>query len=247
MRGPAWALPALLLLLVPSSTSLSLPAAPHWLWGDGRGSSGGEATQRSTDAPARAAAVPSLASLLSPKSRVIKGIGKGSAQQLTAQPWHTGDSSSGLVGPSGSSGMDAVQTVFYEAALDQLRSATTTQQQQQQQQPAISIPHPDATASFDPDRARLLATLQSISYCADIDTLRDWTCTRCQQVPGFVTQLAHFDEAWDLSGYAGYLPLLDAKVLVFRGTDSGSWANCEWVRVLLGVCKGEVEGGVFGG
>lgn len=81
------------------------------------------------------------------------------------------------------------------------------------------------SAAFDPERARQLAQLQSISYCAGLDDVMAWNCSRCSAVPGFQPHLVHFDEAWDLLGYAGYWPAANAKVLVFRGTDSSSWYN----------------------
>ncbi|KAI8472671.1 MAG: Alpha/Beta hydrolase protein [Monoraphidium minutum] len=67
--------------------------------------------------------------------------------------------------------------------------------------------------------------MESASYCTDLASLRAWNCSRCGHTPGFVTELAHFDAAWDLAGYAGWLPSLGAKVIVFKGTDSSSWSN----------------------
>eukprot|EP00879_Flechtneria_rotunda_P002634 GHRR01002836.1.p1 GENE.GHRR01002836.1~~GHRR01002836.1.p1 ORF type:complete len:374 (+),score=82.49 GHRR01002836.1:316-1437(+) len=81
------------------------------------------------------------------------------------------------------------------------------------------------SAGFDPDRAQLLAQLQSISYCAGVHNIAAWTCTRCAAIPDFQPHLVHFDAAWDLLGYIGYWPALNAKVIVFRGTDSSSWYN----------------------
>ena len=134
---------------------------------------------------------------------------------------------------AGTRGADGVATVFDAAALDALRSAAARDAaaagRWRPPRPPSSIAA--ASAPLDPERARLFATLQSIAYCGDAAAVADWSCTRCRTVPGgFVTAVAHFDAAWDLSGYAGYLPALDAKVLVFRGTDSGSWAN--WVENL---------------
>lgn len=83
----------------------------------------------------------------------------------------------------------------------------------------------DGVAAFDPDRAAKLAQLQSIAYCADLEAVAIWNCTRCANVSGFQPHLVHFDEAWDLLAYVGYWPALNAKVVVFRGTDSSSWYN----------------------
>lgn len=83
----------------------------------------------------------------------------------------------------------------------------------------------DGVAAFDPDRAAKLAQLQSIAYCADLEAVAIWNCTRCASVSGFEPHLVHFDEAWDLLAYVGYWPALNAKVVVFRGTDSSSWYN----------------------
>jgi predicted lipase len=80
-------------------------------------------------------------------------------------------------------------------------------------------------AEFDPDKAQQLALLNSIAYCANLSDVAAWNCTRCSQIPGFQPHLVHFDESWDLLGYVGYWPALNAKVLVFRGTDSSSWYN----------------------
>lgn len=80
-------------------------------------------------------------------------------------------------------------------------------------------------STFNPDRAKQLAQLNSIAYCEDLDGVANWNCTRCSQIPGFQTYLVHFDQSWDLLGYIGYWPALNAKVLAFRGTDSSSWYN----------------------
>lgn len=80
-------------------------------------------------------------------------------------------------------------------------------------------------ASFDPVKAAKLAQLQSISYCSDLEEVAAWNCRRCSNIPDFQPHLVHFDESWDLLGYIGYWPALNAKVLVFRGTDSSSWYN----------------------
>lgn len=84
---------------------------------------------------------------------------------------------------------------------------------------------PPASAAFDPKRAQLIARIQSIAYCSDQDAVAYWNCTRCRDIPGFQAYISHFDEAWDLYGFAGYLPSLQAKFVVFRGTDSNSWYN----------------------
>jgi hypothetical protein len=89
----------------------------------------------------------------------------------------------------------------------------------------LRVPEDAKSASFDPELAQTLAKLQSISYCNNISDVQGWNCTRCAAIPGFQTHLAHFDDAWDLMGYLGYWPEQDAKVLVFRGTDSSSWYN----------------------
>jgi len=44
-------------------------------------------------------------------------------------------------------------------------------------------------------------------------------------IPDFRPKLAHYDVSFDLVGYMGYLPSLNAKVVAFRGTDSSSWYN----------------------
>jgi len=153
--------------------------------------------------------------LLSPKSRVVPNI---AARAGTAA---------------------AVETVFNVHALQAVRTSAAARAQQQQPQhqqhrqqhtqPVKITPRDDAGA-FDPDLARLLAQLQSVAYCPNLAAVREWDCARCAAVPGFITHEAHYDDAWDLSGYAGYLPLLGAKVLVFRGTDSSSWSNCECLK-----------------
>lgn len=83
----------------------------------------------------------------------------------------------------------------------------------------------DGIAAFDPDKASKLAQLQSIAYCADLEAVAVWGCTRCASVQGFQPHLVHFDESWDLLAYAGFWPAMNAKVVVFRGTDSSSWYN----------------------
>lgn len=80
-------------------------------------------------------------------------------------------------------------------------------------------------AEFDPGRAQQLALLNSIAYCQNLSDVAVWNCTRCSQIPGFEPLLVHFDESWDLLGYIGYWPALNAKVVAFRGTDSSSWYN----------------------
>lgn len=150
---------------------------------------------------------------------------------------------------------DALSTVFGGAALGAIRRAAAEAcagagaagrapgagpEQQAQQQP-----HPNAAgpAAFDPARARLLSALQSIAYCADAAGVAAWACARCARVPGFVPEVYHHDPEWDLSGYAGYLPSLGAKVVVFKGSDSGSWMN--WVNNMRGG-RGRCEHGGLG-
>lgn len=128
----------------------------------------------------------------------------------------------------------ALVTVF---AADSVFARSATRRDATQQQhagaaagsPAGGVAKPggasDRAAAFDPARAAQLAQLQSISYCADLDAVGAWSCSRCAQVPGFQPTLVHFDAEWDLLAYAGYWPALDAKVVVFRGTDSSSWYN----------------------
>jgi hypothetical protein len=118
------------------------------------------------------------------------------------------------------------------------------------------------SSSFDLERAKLMALMNSISYCSSLEEVAAWNCSRCQQVraragvgarhaprlhgarcapaarlppaprpplllqvPGFQTSLAYMDAAWDLVGYMGYLPSLNAKLVAFRGTDSSSFYN----------------------
>ncbi len=42
---------------------------------------------------------------------------------------------------------------------------------------------------------------------------------------GFELERMTFDAQWDLAGYAGFSPHLDAMVVAFRGTDSHSYSN----------------------
>jgi hypothetical protein len=95
---------------------------------------------------------------------------------------------------------------------------------------AAAAAAPAAAPEFDPALARTLAALQSVAYCppSTAAAVKAWTCGRCGGAPGFSPSFTHFDEAWDLSGFAGHLPEYNAKVLVFRGTDSTSWSN--WVE-----------------
>eukprot|EP00882_Tetradesmus_deserticola_P002590 GHRQ01002755.1.p1 GENE.GHRQ01002755.1~~GHRQ01002755.1.p1 ORF type:complete len:377 (+),score=93.13 GHRQ01002755.1:172-1302(+) len=88
-----------------------------------------------------------------------------------------------------------------------------------------SLKRPEKSAGFDPSKAAKLAQLQSIAYCSALQDVATWNCTRCAQLPDFQPHLVHFDASWDLLGYAGYWPSMQAKVLVFRGTDSSSWYN----------------------
>lgn len=82
------------------------------------------------------------------------------------------------------------------------------------------------SSNFDPGCARLLAALQSVSYCPEAAALRSWACgARCRAAAGFEPSMVHYDLSYDLAGFAGYLPSLDAKVLVFRGTKASSWTN----------------------
>lgn len=107
----------------------------------------------------------------------------------------------------------AVHTVFSADSAIGRRAART------------SLQRPEKSAGFDPLKAAKLAQLQSISYCAALDDVANWNCTRCAQLPDFEPYLVHFDASWDLLGYIGYWPSMGAKVIVFRGTDSSSWYN----------------------
>ena len=49
---------------------------------------------------------------------------------------------------------------------------------------------------------------------------------RCHgKMEGFELERLTFDQQWDLAGYAGFSPHLDAMVVAFRGTDSHSISN----------------------
>lgn len=123
------------------------------------------------------------------------------------------------------------ESVLGQLFPDQQQRLTPEQQQQPggepdfpfgtSQPPTAAFLPRDKSAAFDPERAALLATLQSIAYCADTEAVKAWTCTRCGKAPGFQPTLVHFDEAWDLMGYAGYLPSLNAKVGVVQGVMQG--------------------------
>ncbi|KIZ06147.1 Lipase [Monoraphidium neglectum] len=138
---------------------------------------------------------------------------------------------SGAYGGSGSNGRanaDALSTVFDAAALDQLQGQALSDARRTAPDAATTAAAYTSAASsgaFDLERASMLATLQSIAYCGDQDGMRAWSCRRCARVPGFQPAVVHFDADWDLLGYAGYLPSLNAKVVAFRGSDAGSWAN----------------------
>jgi hypothetical protein len=102
-----------------------------------------------------------------------------------------------------------------------------------------SLRRPEKSAGFDPLKAQKLAQLQSISYCAALQDVATWNCTRCAQLPDFQPHLVHFDASWDLLGYIGYWPSMNAKVIVFRGTDSSSWYN--WAENMRAWRTGGVE------
>jgi hypothetical protein len=202
MRAPAGPAALLLALLVVTSVQgLSLPSGAAE-----RGASG--APHRLADAGAGAAA-PELAAtpLLSPSSRLVGGLGLSSPHDTGARA----DSSRGGAGGGGAR-PDAIATVFTDTGLAALRRTGALAAVPASVGTLTAATPADRGTAFDPERARLLATLQSIAYCADADAVLHWSCARCGAVPGFVPFLAHVDSAWDLSGYAGYLPSLDAKV-----------------------------------
>lgn len=249
MPQRSWAaLAALLLLLCAPVEPLSIPIG-RWLrpqGGSGGGEDGGSArglvaaasllrlrlrlrrAQGSVGIVGAAAADDDDASISA--SGASSGTGSSSPQSLLSP--RSRPLARAVQAAAGVRGADGLATVFDAAALDRLRAAAardaaSASASGRWRKPAAN--YSAAAAPLDPDRARLFAELQSIAYCGDADAVRTWTCKRCRSIPGgFVTEVAHFDAAWDLSGYAGYLPALDAKVLVFRGTDSGSWAN--WVE-----------------
>ncbi|GBF94141.1 alpha beta-hydrolase [Raphidocelis subcapitata] len=196
-------------------------------------------------AAARAALALVDAGVLSPLSRAVEGPAGGALRgrggsSSSSTGGIAGAPSAGVISSSdsgGGGGVDAIATVFTEEGLEALRARGAAAAASALREAAAAAdlaaapppPPPPARADrgvpFDPARARLLATLQSIAYCSDPDAVADWTCTRCASVPGFIPRVVHFDAAWDLSGFAGYLPSLDAKVVVFRGTDSSSLTN----------------------
>lgn len=80
---------------------------------------------------------------------------------------------------------------------------------------------------LDVQLAKSLAHLQSIAYC-DPNNVRPWNCTRCKNEDAandFQLFSLIEDVPWDLRAFVGYAPVLGAKVVVFRGTDSRSWYN----------------------
>jgi hypothetical protein len=213
MRGPAGAGTLLLALL--------LAPCAHGLGARGSGGPGG-ARQRVAEPGAGA---PPLQQRTAAAGPLLAPRPAGDSPALQAARAAAVEASAGSA-PR----LDASPTVFTPAGLGALRAAgAAAAAAAHPSRPSTTAPSPrDGAPPFDPDRARLLASLQSIAYCADADAVLHWTCARCRGVPGFVPFLAHVDSAWDLSGYAGYLPSLGAKVLVFRGTDSSSWSN--WVE-----------------
>jgi hypothetical protein len=54
---------------------------------------------------------------------------------------------------------------------------------------------------------------------------RQWSCCRRCNGAGAGFQLYSLinDIGWDLRAFVGYAPVLGAKVVAFRGTDSHSW------------------------
>jgi len=78
---------------------------------------------------------------------------------------------------------------------------------------------------LDVELAISLAHINSIAYC-ETPNVAAWNCSRCNQAAaGFQLYRLVNDVAWDLRAFVGYAPVLGAKVVAFRGTDSHSWYN----------------------
>ncbi|BDA47587.1 Lipase at C-terminar half [Coccomyxa sp. Obi] len=78
---------------------------------------------------------------------------------------------------------------------------------------------------LDLDLAITLAHLQSVAYC-HFPNVDAWNCSRCHgRAANFQVERIVYDEGWDLFGYAGWDPRLQAMVVSFRGTDSHSIYN----------------------
>jgi len=83
---------------------------------------------------------------------------------------------------------------------------------------------------LDFDVARVIAKFVSVGYCHDLDALAHWNCTRCKQIPGFIVTRIIDDLTWDVTGYVGYYPPWNAKMVVFRGTNGHDLKN--WIENL---------------
>lgn len=83
---------------------------------------------------------------------------------------------------------------------------------------------------FDYNISKLMADFSSIAYCSNHSLFSLWGCDRCQIIPEFLVARYLWNEEWDTSGYAGYYPPLNAKVVAFKGTDSDDLKN--WMENL---------------
>lgn len=68
----------------------------------------------------------------------------------------------------------------------------------------------------DFDKAKLLAQLQSVSYCSVPSDIASWSCKRCAHVQDFSPHEVVYDPKWNVLAYVGYHHTLEAAVVVFR-------------------------------
>lgn len=82
--------------------------------------------------------------------------------------------------------------------------------------PVLARPLRDDAPPVPWETARLLAALESVSYCSSPADIASWNCTRCAATPDFAPHEVVYDPTWNVLAFIGYHSKLQAAVIAFR-------------------------------
>ena len=74
-----------------------------------------------------------------------------------------------------------------------------------------------------------LLHLSGAAYCG-VQSVEDWTCSFCSEVPGFQPYGVEYNSTTDMLAFVGYLPSTNSVIISFRGTSLTS--ILDWVEDL---------------
>lgn len=75
------------------------------------------------------------------------------------------------------------------------------------------------TADYDPDLAARLVNYAGATYCCGTQSVTKWTCSACQNVPGFTNISQVFGSTHHGRALVGFDHVLQARIVAFMGSD----------------------------